>query len=430
MIFTVALLGVLPLGYFARNRPRLLTILVFALAFLPFLDLEQFSINFVSHETYRGDSRGFEITLVDLLAVSLLFAIPKATLGVPYRKVRYVYLAVALFSVTQAAVPIYSLFAVWKILRAYFLMMVVAKVCETPRFGPILLNGLAVGVVYSTVIALEQRYLFGMYRVQGDFPHSNSLGMAVNMVLPIALALLLAGHGGALAAASCVGATVCVIMTLSRGSIAMLALAVVIVLVGSLMRGITRRKVVVTLSAIALGAVLMGYAANTIIERFLEAPEVSTDARDRFEAAAAAMLRRQPLGIGLNNFSHTLSQGGYAAEVHLPEVDRDGLAHNIFWLTLAEMGYLGLVAYLLTVLVPMGVAARAAWRSKGDVRGDVALGILAALIVTAIQGSAEWVARQTTMMYFTWALCGMVATLAQQVHPKAGSAREPGGKAP
>lgn len=414
IVFVLAALATYPIGaLWLRDRPHVQRWLVSALGFLPFVDLDPVTINFISHETYRGASRGFEVTLVDLIALTLAFALPRSKFVMPYRFVRWLYFAAAALTIFWAQVPLYAAFSTWKILRAYFLMGVIVRACEQEH-GPWLLRGMAAGVVYAFGIALKQRYLEGYYRVQGPFPHPNTLGMAVNFVMPVAFSLLLAGQGGWLAVACCLAAAAAVIMTLSRGALAMTVGAVGMSMAGSLIRGVTRRKVWVTLSAGLLGAALLAYSADSIIERIENAPKGSEEAREQFNRAASMMLDDHPLGVGINNFSFTMDKRGYADEIGLHDMDRGAIAHHIYWLTLAEMGYFGLFAYLLTLLMPWWTAAKTAWRARGDIRGDVAVGLVAGLTVTYVQGIAEWVARQTPMMYLFWMAAGWIAVLARQ----------------
>jgi O-antigen ligase len=239
--------------------------------------------------------------------------------------------------------------------------------------------------------------------------------MAVNLVWPISVALLLAGQGGRLAAASVLAAAVCVVLSLSRGSLAMFIGAMAFVFLGSLVRRMTSRKVWVALALAAGGVVFIAKSYDTIIERFLTAPEASVRARDRFKAAAAAMLREHPTGIGINQFSYVLKNEGYADELDMPEMDRDGLAHHIYWLTLAEMGWAGLLAYLLLIVRPLWDALRGALRRGNGIRGDVLLGCAAGMTVMAIHGTAEWVARQTRVTYLFWIVVGLTAALYRQV---------------
>jgi O-antigen ligase len=186
----------------------------------------------------------------------------------------------------------------------------------------------------------------------------------------------------------------------------------------SLARAPTRRKLVVAAVAGALGGLVMVKASDTLIERFTNAPAVSLDARRGFETAAADMLQDHPLGIGLNQYSWVLGHEGYAERAGVLRVDRDGVAHNVYWLTAAELGYIGILAYVLLVLTPIVLAVRIVLAARrDDPRGedDAALGLGAGLLVMALHGFGEWIARQGSMTYLFWMVAGLVAAMARQL---------------
>ncbi len=403
-------------GKLLPRFPRWIPFVVLLSAFLPFVNLDTTDIDLVAVEAYRGESVGLTVTLVDVVAVALFFALPfEGRLG-PYWKTRFVYLGIAALSVINTEVPIYTWFAVWKLVRAYFYLSVAARVCAQPRLAPWLLNGLGAGILYSAVIAAYQRYVLHWYQSMAHFPHQNTLGMAANLVFPIALALLLQGKRWKLALAVLVAAAFCVVLTLSRGALMMLVIACALVFVGSFLRGVTWHKGRVA-GAFSLGAALVvAKGWDTIVARFSQAPRQSEMARERFNEAASMMLSDHPFGVGLNQYSYVLSHDGYAQAVKLAAVDRDGLAHHIYWLTAAELGWIGVLAYVAVLAVPLALAIHgAAVARRDDVRGDVLLGCAVALAVMYIHGTAEWVARQMPTTYLFWAIAAIIWGLATAV---------------
>ena len=71
LIFLIAFLGVLPLGYILTMNRKYMHYAFFAVS-LPVMMFNQVSINFFSHETYRGTSRGMEVSLVYLIAFAMI----------------------------------------------------------------------------------------------------------------------------------------------------------------------------------------------------------------------------------------------------------------------------------------------------------------------------------------------------------------------
>lgn len=412
-IVALVFLATYPAGRFARVRPTLQAVFAMFVGFLPFVGIDQLDVDFWGVEHYRGESKGFEVTLTDFAALALFFSLPDERQGpVPWRVPRYFYMAVLLFSVGAASIPLYSWFSFWKLVRAYFLFAVVFRAVETnPRLASWLADGFGVGIVYALGVSLHQRYVLGFYQATGDFDHQNTLGMTVNLVFPIAWAVVLAGQARIWGTIVTAVAGVLVVMTLSRGALALFCLAAAIVLVGTFFRGVTKWKLVVLGLMIVAGGIVLAKSHDSIIERFTDAPEGSELARERFNNAAAAMLEDHPLGIGINQYSHVLANEGYADEFGMPEIDRDAVAHHIYWLTLAELGWLGLAAYLLLLFAPWWTALKGSLRMRGDIRGDVILGCFAGLTVMYLHGSIEWVARQTPMTYLFFGVAGIAAGL-------------------
>ena len=71
LIFLIAFMGVLPLGYILTLNRKYMRY-AFLAVLLPVMMFNQVSINFFSHETYRGTSRGMEVSLVYLIALAML----------------------------------------------------------------------------------------------------------------------------------------------------------------------------------------------------------------------------------------------------------------------------------------------------------------------------------------------------------------------
>jgi O-antigen ligase len=301
------------------------------------------------------------------------------------------------------------MFGVWKLARMYFMFAVLAG--ELVELSMVLaaLQGLSVGVLLEGGLALHQRYLQHVMRVTGSQSHPNSLAMLVNLIAPVALAIFLAGYGRWIAASVFVAAGVCDILTLSRGGMLMFLLASSIVAVTSLVRSPSWRKAKIMTGGLAVAEVVLAWSARTILRRFETAPVESVHARELFVAAAQRMVADHPLGIGINMYSQVLANAEYSAVLGIDQWDRDGIAHHIYWLTAAETGYLGLAAFVILLGAVYLAALRLA--ARRGLRGEIALGVVAGLTVTYVQGTAEWILRQSTMSYAFWLFAAIVAGL-------------------
>lgn len=394
-------------GVVARGKPGMRAVLATLLGFLPFVPMQ---INPISFETYRGDARGIEFTLVDFVAVALAVSVAGSGAKRPWPVLTTAYLGAAIISVFAAPLPGFAFFGVWKLLRIHRVLATVASAGQHAlSLAPDVCRGLALGIVVSAFWALVQRYAWGMMQCSGPFSHQNGLGMAVNMIFPVCLALELSGRGGALTKAALAAGALCIVLTLSRGGMALFALAGLVVFGASVAKKVSGRKLLVAMAGLAGAAAVMVKSYDTIVERFTKAPAASEEARELFEHAASAMVRDHAAGIGINQFSYVLDLS-YADAVGLPSVDRNGIVHNVYWLTTAEMGYLGIFCFILLFTAPILYGVRTALRNKGPI-GDVSLGLSVGMAVTLMQGKLEWSLRTTQLSYLYWILAGLVFAL-------------------
>ncbi len=394
------------LGVASQSRATWRANIARVLGFVPYISV---TLNPISYETYRGDARGLEFTLVDFVALAMAVSLSGRAWKRPWPVFTVLYAMAALASVPAAPSVMFALFAVWKVLRVNRLLATVAQAGQIDDLAARICEGLAAGVIYCAYSALSQRYLHGMMQVKGPFSHQNGLAMACNMVFPVFFAMLLAGRGGRLANAAIAAAAVATVLTLSRGGIVLFGVAAVAVFFGSFARRVTGRKLaVVALGALAAGIVLVK-SWKTLVERFTKAPEASAEARVMFEDAARRMLHDHPSGIGINQFSRVLDER-YADVVGLPLVDRNGLVHNVYWLTAAEMGYFGIIAFACLVSMPILYGLYGAVRER-SLRGDLMLGLTVGVAATLMQGKLEWSLRTAQLSYLLWTVGGLIYAL-------------------
>lgn len=398
-------LGTYPFGRWLRGRRDLQPAFGTLLGFLPFFN--EIHVNLVSREHYRGDARGIEVTLMDLLVVALFFAFPPSRQAAPYRALRMIYLAAVLLSATQAESLVYAVFGIWKLLRMYLVVAVVARACRDARIAPAILYGLTVGTIYQFFQVVYQRYALHMYQTPGVFAHQNTLGMALNLVLPVCLARVLVRPREWLSLAALGTGVATLMMSLSRGAMATFVMTSALMYLLSAARRMTLRKFAVAVLGILFVGLLLVKAADSIARRFETAPEESALARVEFNAAAERMLSASPLGVGINQFSLALGSArrGFSS----------GIVHNIYWLTAAELGYFGFAAFVALMLGPFLQALHYGWRTRGDIRGDELLGFAVGLFAMYAQGWLEWAWRQTPLSYLFWIVVALVGSTVRQL---------------
>ncbi|MEW6754361.1 MAG: O-antigen ligase family protein [Candidatus Latescibacterota bacterium] len=419
-IFAVALLVGVPLLALAavawpQARGWLLTLLVVSTALG-----DEASINFVSMESYRGPDRGFEVTLTDLVALALAAALvvrhPRRLVWWPYNTAWMVGLfLVGCFTALLASDPLLSTFTLVKMVRLYVVYWCVVN-CLQAGVGRLhIWRGLAGIGLLLTVLTIQQKYLQGVMRVTGPFDHSNTVPSFLMLVIPLLLVWALCDRDLSLrqvgvSLLSVLGMLLAIVSTLSRAGMGLAILGVLGGLFVANVMGRTRRAWFISLG---IGLILLAgaaKAADTVLERFRDAPEASATARREFNRSAALMLERYPLGVGLNNFSRVLTAEPDLRAHFVAMVNEDpaGVVHHIYWLMLAETGHLGLALFLIVQVRFAWVALREGVRGR-TLEALLLLGLFIGFAATAAVGLLEWTLRISPVAYLYMVSAGVVA---------------------
>jgi O-antigen ligase len=413
-IFIVALLASYPAGRWLRVNPRLRLYTWTLVGLLPFSPV-RLEMSLIFFGTRLGDTNGFEVALIDWLVVCLYFAEKGNAKPAPYRTALGAYLVVAVASATQAAWPLGAFGYVWKLCRMYLLFVVAFRAGEDRRMHVALLRGMMAGVLLEASMTAWQHYGEGVWRATGTFAHQNTLGVVLSLVVMTPLALLLAGQVTTLNVLVPVVALPACIFTVSRGAVFFLGAGSVVLYLLSLYRSAARGKALVGLAGLTLALLLVPAAIRTLGSRSAQQQASSMELRTRLEDTASLMLREHPFGVGPNHFQVMLGEGGYGERGGIDEFNRSALVHNIYMLTLAEMGYAGLVALGVLFLSPLVSAFRWAYRARRDLRGDVLLGLGVGLLVFYVHSLFEWAWRITAVTYVYWMTVAIVASLTRQL---------------
>jgi len=370
-------------------------------------------INFVSMELYRGDTRGFEFGLTDWMIISLAFImmlsprwkarklqLPPGTLLLS------IYVLIAVISLIEALVPIYAGFGLVKILRGILVFYVAYNYLHDEKQLRFVIYILVAIVAIEFLYVLEQR-LAGMYRAKGTTPHSNTLAGYINMLNMIFFALLLGDskqskwYWAALAMGSLM-----VMASFSRGAMSAMIAGYLLVIILSYKDRIDARKTKILLILALLTLPVALKTGPAIVERFLYAPEEAGESRMLANVAAITMANDHVFGVGLNNYSYAINETLYIRFIDSP-VDR-GIVHNIFLLHACEMGWIGMIVFLLIKLLFIQRGLQSIGASQSRLAGSFAVGTTVAIIVLTLQGSLEWFFRQTYITIEFFMLAGFL----------------------
>lgn len=420
-VLFLSVLMILPVSAWLRRNRHQYRLIWGVFGFLPFglAAVPQLDIALVDWSGWPGFVKGVLFSAVDVAALSLLFALPKSDRPVPFRLPMLLYFGVVSFSVLYAWNSVPAFFYPWQLLRVFLIFYVVARATEDRAVIPPLLAGLTVSLCLQAVLVLYQRYGLGVLQAHGGFGHQNLLGLVSNLVMLPLFALLLSGRRTWTSIAGPVAGCIVAVMTTSRATVGLAAMGMGLIYVISMMRQLTQQKAAMGLLAIFAVAALAPIAISSFDARFKGGPIADGvyDERIAFIDTAKGILDDNPFGVGANNFVIVANVGGYfdRAGVTWAVGSRSAHVHNIYWLTLAETGYLGLAALLFLLFCPLKAALVCGWRHRADRRGDLLLGLGVSLLILYIHCYYEWIFFLAAVQYIFAINLGLIAGLTQQL---------------
>jgi O-antigen ligase len=416
-IFFVGLMGMFPLIQVLRRKPLEQAWVWILLGFFPFLltSVSNLNLSAISWPIWPGHVKGLQITALDLYALAIYVALPRRQRKTPFQYSMLFYLFTVLLSFFSAQVPVAVVFYGWQLARMYLVYAVIVKSGTDERIVQWILKGLAAGLCLEAFMALWERFGEGIIQAGGSLGHQNLLGMlSYCIVLPF-FALLLAGQKGWLTTITPLIGAIIWVLTASRATLGLGSIGIVALFLISALREWTARKARVLLVGAAMLAVLVPAAILSLDARFEAHPLEGLDERVVLNDAAALMLADHPMGVGANNFTVVANTDGYYDRVPLSWMSRAAIVHNLYWLTAAETGYLGLIGLLVLLFQPLIVAIRCGWRHRKDRRGDLLLGIGMGTLLVYIHSYFEWIFVTFQIQYVFAIMVGLVGGLATQL---------------
>ena len=423
MVFLLALLVGVPIAFMLARQSRRWEriILFFTLLLTCRID---FSIHFVSHELYRGTSRGFEITGVDLLILTLalvvLFRKEFKLIWIPPGTLLYgLYFMFSVISIINAETALYSWFEVLKMVRMYCFYWVLFNYFNSWDRIRAALTCCCLVVVYIFMVALYQKYLGGGYQISGPLPHQNSLSMYIAVLGSIfgamVLNLKMSDAKNIFIGFIFIFCSLLELFTLSRAGMACYAGGCMMTWLFSFLNGINAKKIIITLAVMLIALLAVGYSLKTIVTRVVNAPETSRITRYNLAVSAVNMANDKFFGVGLNNFGIKVNPP-YPYSVHFkhgryPKNFKEGLVETSYLMVAAETGWLNLGFYVLWLgyfycrnLINFFHFRRHAMRF-------LTIGILGGLTAIYIQSGLEWVLKQSANFYELMFVFALVAAM-------------------
>ena len=406
LIFFIAFMGVLPLGYILTLNRKYMRYAFFAVS-LPVMMFNQVSINFFSHETYRGTSRGMEVSLVYLIALAMLIGMcilhgRKKLFPDAGSKIYLVYFLLCIPSLINADNMLYSWFELWKMIMMYVVFLTVYYYLYNYRdFNSIIIAfGIVATVTFLTVV---KQHLKGIHQANGLFPHQNSMGMYMCLIAPVFFAYYFNRNKGwkrYLFAGFFLVASAACMRTYSRGAMVCLPFGCMITALLSLRYQFHIRKIQILLPIFLIcvfGALLL---LPNIIKRFENAPKESLMTRQYLAASAWNMMKDKPFaGVGMNNWGIKINPPYPYCEYRygnkrIAKDFKEGIVETSYLLVGAECGFLALAAFLAWLGYYYVCAFKLVQQMRRTHFFFIPVGIVGGLTAVYLQSTLEWVMKQ------------------------------------
>ena len=418
----------------ARNRA--LERAVFCLmVFMPSWFPGKLTLMLGSVETYRGHTKGFEASIIEFVAVALITSASlRRERGFrwlpPGAWLYFAWCGLSCLSLLTADNRLYGIMAAVKFTKVSLVFIGAFHAFKDEEDLRWLLRSMAFSLIVQALVCLKLRYVDFQWQVKGWFEHQNPMAMWCYLCAAPVLGVALSPHanrrdtllylGGVAAAA------LCILFSVSRGALGAFVVCSVAVLVMAACRGITLKLVGLSFLG-AVGATAAGLLAlDSMMSRMdeVKSRDEAQDLRAILNMQCAAMLRDHPFGVGWNNFGvqNSLPIERYSQILMDWDESRgfriidenyyaNPLTESLYWLLLAENGYVGFASFMLFVLATLWWAARgtvAFWREPA---GYLAGGLLVALAFTYLHGTVERVLTQTKNLSMWLILAGVVARI-------------------
>jgi hypothetical protein len=416
-----------------RNLQRAaLALMVFMTSWFP----GKLTLMLDSIEFYRGHTKGFEFSLIEVVAIALIVSAarnrrPSERRLPPGAWLYLGYCLLSCLSLIPAMNKVYALMAAFKFTKAVLIFIGAyhgVRDLEDLRW---VLHTMAGMLVLQVGVGLKERFVDHMWQVKGWFEHQNPMAMwAYLCALPLlstALARPTSRRDTGVYLIGVAAAAVLVLLSVSRAALAAFVVGCAAVTFLVALRGVTLK-----LTGICALGVLGVVAANLVAMNSVKARLEKTplhpddDLRAILIVQSRAMLHDSFLGVGWNNFGLANSRpaGRYSQILEDWDASRgftiydenyhaNPLTESLYWLLLAETGYPGFVGYVLFEAATLWWLLRGLIRFWRSPTGYFVAGVLVGFAIMYGHSTVERILTQTKNLSLWLILAGMAARVEQ-----------------
>ena len=391
---------------------------------VPLLMFNGTAINFFSNEFYRGTARGMEISVIYIVAVTILLTLtilkgPRKLFPDWGSRLYLCYFLCCLPSLSHADNLLFSFFELWKMAMIYLVFLAVYHYLEFSKGDlDVILYGIAIVVAVNFAIIVLQHFQ-GYYQVRGVFPHQNSLAMYMMVAGLLFFSRYLNCREqwrSRVFLGAFIMASAALVRTYSRGALACYPVGGMVTLLGSVRWQFRLRKIYIMLGLGLVGLVGLLIFLPRIIERFEKAPESSGETRKNLAVAAVNMMKDVPMtGVGINNWGIKINPpyrySRHREDKHYKDDYKDGIVETVYLLVGAECGIPCLLVLLSWFAYYWITAFRLMKRLRNSPFFYVPAGALGGMTGIFLQSSLEWVLKQQINFMLLITLFAMISYL-------------------
>jgi len=392
--------------------------------------------------TFHTGGAELSIAPIDFALLGLIFLTianqygnkPKLTLNVTFiEKAFLLYLLVHFLSIYFAPDFQLAFLEFFRLIKMGVMILMIKIYFRTEREIKYIVYLLLLSIIFQAVLAVAQARFntslglgflgerdsilevssasLRLNRAGGTMGHSNALGHFFELFLPISLALYLNRiQPKSLALVAYVFGLIGVFFTFSRGAwISVVAGTLLVVIFSTTwFKGRRRKRILLYSPFIVILIVLVSFFfKDLIIQRIVQFGANSWIFRLRTYQVAFNMIREHPIiGVGANNYlvvAHLYGQEIISSSV-------EGIAHNIFLLITAELGLLGLTAFLI-LLISINKQAKHLIRISSAFGKALTIGIWAGLISFFLHSMLGWLFRYDPIHTIFWFNVGLLIAI-------------------
>ena len=245
---------------------------------------------------WTGVIKGIEITIVDIVAISILLATRPVRTPLSLKIGLGIYVLALILSSLAGTSSCRRIFYIWQFCRGIVVFLAVARASAAQNGAPL---ALVAGIGTATSHRINCRCEAVSWRrpcAGGTLGHRNILGLTSHFAVMPAFALLLAGRRNLSAIAVVIAGAVIALTGGGRATIGLFGIGVVITAILSIRHKVTGRKSMMTGVAVALLILSAPAMMWAVGRRSLEARISSDDERAAMTSAARMIIADHPVG--------------------------------------------------------------------------------------------------------------------------------------